>query len=74
MTASDYGAIAGLLAGLGAIARLIWRWERTFQDSAIEELKRLREELDTMRRHVAWCEQENADLRREVEALKRRLP
>jgi len=46
---SDYGVIAGMLLGLGAIARFIWRWEKTFTDSAIDELKRLRVENQELR-------------------------
>jgi hypothetical protein len=52
---SDYSVLGAMLLGLGAIARFIWRWEKTFTDSAIDELKRLREEVKTLR-------EENTDL------------
>lgn len=56
---NEFGYIGGMLIGLGAIARFIWRWEKTFTDSAIEELERLRKELLILR-------EENEILRRRL--------
>lgn len=44
--------ITGLFVGLAAIARFIWRWEKTFTDSAIEELRRLRTENEELRNEL----------------------
>lgn len=66
---SDYGVLGGLFAGLAVIARFIWRWEKTFTDSAIDELKRLRDELKDVRKKYEDCEQENMLLRSRIESL-----
>lgn len=56
MMNENYGIIGGMLLGLGAIARFIWRWEKTFTDSAIDELKRLRKENDFLRQELRRLE------------------
>lgn len=64
---SDYGIIAGLLVGLGAIGRFLWRWEKTFTDTAIDELKWLRAENKELRKRCEVCEDENFSLRKMLE-------
>lgn len=49
MTPQMASTMTGMLVGLAAIARFIWKWEKTFTDSAIEELKFLRAEVKRLR-------------------------
>ena len=60
----QYGIISGMILGLGVIARFIWRWEKTFGDAAIEELKFLRKEVKNLRA-------ENLDLILKVRELEK---
>lgn len=55
----QYGVIGGMLVGLGVIARFIWKWEKTFTDSAIEELQRLRQENRELREKLRRYEDRN---------------
>lgn len=50
MNDNSFGVIGGLLLGLGAIARFIWRWEKTFTDTAVDQVKAFREENENLRK------------------------
>lgn len=68
MAPNDYGVVGGTLIGLAVIARFIWRWEKTFTDSAIDELTRLRVEIKEVRQKYEDCESEKRRLHDQIES------